>query len=274
LAPHHETAANPARVLAVKLSWKRHLAAAKGAHLDRRHRGKGHCMERVSNSGRIAAAALCLAAAGVAQAGVVPDYYFNGPISFDASNGILSVATGVGGAELFQSSGLPANYSVNAGNELGSEVVLSMNLVPNSIVDNGYSTTASFSTASNYLAALYLGNGSGGTSGSPVLTGTLSDLQVSGIDGNNAGVLTGYLHPTGGLAYSYFSDPSDVIALDFDLSTNFSATMYAAAFSGQINGQVESVAAVPLPSTWPLLVSGLGLCGLAARRHGIGRSPT
>jgi hypothetical protein len=223
-------------------------------------------METVSISGGLVAAAWCLAS-GAAHATTVPDYYFNGPISFSTTNEALSVATGAGGAELFQSTGLPAAYTVNAANESGSEIVLSMNLVPGSVVDNGYSTTASFATAAGYLAALYLGNGSGGTASSPVLTGSLSNLEVSGVDGDSDGVLTGYLHPIGGLAFSYFSDPSDIIALQFDLTTSFSQSMYAASFSGQVNGQVESAPAVPLPWSWPLFISGLGLVGLAGRRR-------
>jgi len=221
-------------------------------------------MGMISILGWLAATVLCLTA-GLARAAAVPDYYFNGPVNFDATTEALSVATGPGGAELFESSGLPTQYSVDAANAVGSEIVLSMNLAANSIVDNGYSTTASFDTAADYVAALYLGNGSGGTSNAPVLTGTLSNLQVSGIDGNNAGVLTGYLHPTGGLAYAFFADPSDVVALDFDLTTDFSQSMYAASFSGQINGEVESTSSVPLPWGLPLLSTGLGLLGLAAR---------
>ena len=217
--------------------------------------------------------ALGLAADPTLHASTVADYYFNGPISYSASGQTLSVNTGSQGAELISSTGLPAPFAVvptgqPGSNILGSEVMLSMNLIPGSVSDNGFATTASFTTATGYQAALYLGNGSGGTASSPVLTGTLSNMQVSGFDGGNSGVLTGYLHPTGGLAYSYFSDPSDVIALDFDLSTNFSSTMYQSSFSGQINGQVESAApAVPIPAALPLLLSGIALMGGAAFRR-------
>lgn len=221
----------------------------------------------------LSAMALGLAAGPTLHASTVADYYFNGPISYSASGQTLLVNTGSQGAELISSTGLPAPFAVvptgqPGSNILGSEVMLSMNLIPGSVSDNGFATTASFTTANGYQAALYLGNGSGGTASSPVLTGTLSNMQVSGFDGGNSGVLTGYLHPTGGLAYSYFSDPSDVIALDFDLSTNFSSTMYQSSFSGQINGQVESAApAVPIPTALPLLLSGLALMGGAAFRR-------
>ena len=210
---------------------------------------------------------LGLALAPEARASVVPDYYFNGPTDYDATTGTLSVATGPGGAEILASTGLPADLSATAATAAGSEVLLSLNLVAGSVVDNGYSTTASFSTSAGYVAALYLGNGSGGTSATPVLTGTLSNMQISGVDGSNSGVLTGYLHPTGGSAYAYFSNPSDVVALDFDLSTNFSSTMYSSSFGGQINGQVESAPPVPIPGALPLFLSGVGLLGMIARRR-------
>jgi hypothetical protein len=204
----------------------------------------------------------------ITHAATVADYYFNGPIAYSSTSQTLSVATGSSGAVLFNSTGLPTAYSVTAANQAGSEVVMSMNLVGTSIVDNGFSTTADFSTPTGYKVQLFLGNGSGGTAAAPVLTGWLSSMQASGIDGSNTGVLTGYLHPTGGLAFSYFSDPSDIIALDFNLSTNFSSLMYQSAFSGQINGQVQAQAApVPIPGTLPLLLSGLGLLGAAKARR-------
>lgn len=217
--------------------------------------------------------ALGLSASPMSYAGTVADYFFNGPIAYSVTGQTLSVDTGSQGAELISSTGLPAPYAVvptgqPGSNIAGSEVMLSMSLVAGSVTDNGFATTASFSTPTGYQAELYLGNGSGGTASTPVLTGTLSNMQVSGFDGSNTGVLTGYLHPTGGLAYSYFSDPSDVIALDFDLSTNFSAEMYQASFNGQINGQVESAPpVVPLPPALPLLLSGLALIGGAAFRR-------
>jgi hypothetical protein len=212
--------------------------------------------------------ALCLGASSITHAAVVADYFFNGPIAYSSSSQTLSVTTGTSGAVLFNSTGLPAAYSVTSANQAGSEVVMSMNLVASSIIDNGFSTTADFATPTGYKVQLFLGNGSGGTAAAPVLTGWLSSMQASGIDGSNTGVLTGYLHPTGGLAFSYFSDPSDIIALDFNLSTNFSSLMYQSSFSGQINGQVQAQAApVPIPASLPLLLSGLGLLGAANARR-------
>ena len=204
----------------------------------------------------------------ITHAAVVADYFFNGPIAYSSSFQTLSVATGTSGAVIFNSTGLPAAYSLTAANEAGSKVVMAMNLVGSSIIDNGFSTTANFTTPTGYKVQLFLGNGSGGTAATPVLTGWLSNMQASGIDGSNTGVLTGLLHPTGGLAFAYFSDPSDVIALDFNLSTNFSSIMYQSSFSGQINGQVQAQAApVPISGTLPLLASGLGLLGAAKARR-------
>jgi hypothetical protein len=205
-------------------------------------------------------------------ASVLPEYFFNGPVAFSSGTDTLAVKTGAGGAEIIGSQGLPSPFAViptnmPGSNIAGSEIVLSLNL--GTVTDSNGTTTATFTTPVGYEAALYLGNGSGGTQSSPVLTGSLTDMEVSGGDGNNLGVLTGLLHPNGGSAFSFFSNPSDVIALEFNLTTNFAKTMYQSSFSGQINGQVESTSAapVPLPAALPLLVSGLGLLGAAARRR-------
>ena len=215
----------------------------------------------------VAALGLCSAAG----AATVPDYVFNGPIAFTASSDTLTVDLGSSGAKLISSQGLPAPFAViptgqSGSNIAGSEIVMSLTLDPTSVIDSGGQTKASFLAGAT--ASLYLGNGSGGTQATPVLSGTLSGMEMGGSDSFNIGALTGFLHPTGGSAFSFFSNPSDVIALQFNLSTDFSATMFQSSFTGQINGQVESTTApVPLPAALPLLVSGLGLVGAGARRR-------
>lgn len=207
---------------------------------------------------------------GSASASTVAEYFFNGSAAYNASTELLSVGSA---ATLFQSSGLPAGLSViptgNPGaNVVGSRVNISMQLVPGSVLDTGLFTIAGFNADPvQPVVSLYLGTGSGGTSATPVLTGTLSNLELTGQDGNNTGILTGELHPNGGSAFGYFSDPSDVIALNFDLTTNFNPTMYSSSFSGQINGQVQSQSTVPLPPAIWLLGSGaLALIGISRWR--------
>lgn len=223
---------------------------------------------------RVLVACLLLTTAALpASAGVVAEYFFNGSASFDAGTDLLSVGSD---ATVFQSAGLPGALSVissgpNA-NVVGSQVNLSMLLNSATVADTGQFTVAGFVADPNQqLVSLYLGNGSGGTSSTPVLTGSLSSVELVGQDGSNAGVLTAYLHPVGGSAISYFSDPSDVIALNFDLTANFGATMYQSSFSGQINGQIESTTAVttvPLPSpVWLFSSAALALLGFAPRRR-------
>ena len=213
-----------------------------------------------------------------ASAGVVAEYYFNGSASFNAGTDLLSIGSD---ASVFQSAGLPAALSVVStgpgANVVGSEVNLSMLLNTATVLDTGQFTIANFNAnPAQPVVSLYLGDGSGGTSATPVLTGTLSSVQLVGQDGNNAGVLTAYLHPTGGSAISYFSDPSNVIALNFDLTTTFSASMYQGNFSGQINGQVQSTTPVPLPaSLWLFGSAAVALLGYAPRRRpGATNSPT
>jgi PEP-CTERM motif-containing protein len=199
----------------------------------------------------------------VARSATIPDYVFFGPIAY--SGGVLSVGPG---STLISSQGLPAPFAVTpsgpGSNVPGSEIVMSLNLVPGSVVDDGSQTLASFTSSMD--ASIFLGNGSGATQATPVLTGFLTGMQVAGGDGNTAGILTGFLHPTGGSAIAYFSNPSDVIALQFDLSTEFSSTMYDSPFTGDIDGKVVSTA-VPLPAALPLLLSGIGVVGVAARRR-------
>lgn len=234
-------------------------------------------MHRFRHIGWMAGVAATTMAAS-AFGDTVPAYYFNGGASyvFDTSSGegILAVDSS---ATIFQSTGLPAPLAVitsgPGANVAGSEVVMSMELQPSTVVDTGMFTVAGFvPNPAAPQVALYLGNGSGGTATTPVLVGTLSNMELSGPDGFNAGVLTGDLHPTGGSAFSYFSDPSDVIALNFDLTTNFGATMYGSSFSGQINGEVQSTSAVPLPESAWLLVSGLGALALSRRARERGRT--
>jgi hypothetical protein len=219
-----------------------------------------------------------LLASTAVPASTIPAYYFNGSASYTASTEILStVSAGTSTATLFQSVNLPPSLSVVPassgviGNVVGSVVDLTVQLQPTSIVDNGLQTNATFMPLAGEPAALYLGNGSGGTSSTPVLTGTLSNITLSGPDGLNMGFLTAYLHPTGGSAIGYFSDPSSVLALDFDLTTTFGAGMFGSSFSGQINGDVQSLTAVPLPPGFALLASALalmlGAMGLPARRR-------
>jgi hypothetical protein len=197
-----------------------------------------------------------------ARGSSIPVYYFNGGAAYDASTETLSTIdpnTGLAMASLFQSANLPPPLSVVPGvNDRGSAIDLTMTLVPSTIVDNGLQTTASFA-ATAQEAALYLGNGSGGTATTPVLTGTLSNITLSGPDGLNMGFLTAYLHPNGGAAFAYFSDPSSVLALNFDLTATFGADMFGTDFSGQINGQVQSMTSVPLPASFVLLALGAAL---------------
>jgi len=222
-------------------------------------------------SGRVLTLAVCgLCAAPPTQAATVAEYFFNGGATYSSATGQLSVDSS---ATIFASAGLPSPLSVIASgpgaNVTGSQVDLVVALDPTSVVDNGAQTIANFLAITGQPVQLFLGNGTGGTATSPVLTGALSSVQLTGVDGLNAGILTAYLHPNGGSAFSFFSDPSDVIALNFDLTTTFAGSMYASSFTGQINGQIEST--VPLPASGWLLGPGLaallGISGRARRRE-------
>lgn len=86
-----------------------------------------------------------------------------------------------------------------------------------------------------------------------LLTAKFDSLSLEGADGGTRGVIIGLLSATGGSLMSTFAG-SDLFALQLNLDTVFSDTMYNSDFTGRVDGNISSV---PEPTTLALL--GLGI---------------
>ena len=76
------------------------------------------------------------------------------------------------------------------------------------------------------------------------------------------------LSPDAGSLLGLFQPAGNLIALEFNLDTNFGASMFARDFAGRISGRVEPV---PEPSTPALLIPGLMMAAFF-RRPPIGQT--
>jgi len=101
-----------------------------------------------------------------------------------------------------------------------------------------------------------------------LLTGEFSSLAMRGVNSLNQGIVNGTLSANGGSLLSEFGS-SNLIALEFNLDTVFSSTMFDRSFGGEIDGRLEGGSAglvtVPEPSIVSLL--GLGMVMLTITRR-------
>jgi hypothetical protein len=187
------------------------------------------------------------------SAQAIPTLYFDGDISFDAASGELSVA-----------SVLTATSDIApAPTLLGSS--LDFSALFNSVnTSNVYYTIGSFgSTAATDLIVI---DGDANN----LLTGNFSYLEMKGGNGFSSGLVSGLLNATGGSLANEFG-LGNLIALEFNLSTTFSGTMFEQDFSGKIDGRIEGEASVPEPTMPALLAIGLLLIGFTKRAGIINR---
>jgi hypothetical protein len=96
-----------------------------------------------------------------------------------------------------------------------------------------------------------------------LLTAQFASLSLEGTNGSNRGEVIGLLNATGGSLMSMF-DGSDLFALQLDLNTSFSSTMYRSDFSGMVDGNIEG-RSVPEPSLLALLGIGMLVAGFARK---------
>lgn len=183
----------------------------------------------------------------------VPTYYFDGQLVFDAGTGALDIT-----AVITDSADLSVT-PVYTGSSVEFHATFS------SASDSGGVTTGDFTGAGGTDFSFVGGDAT------VLLDGSIISLSILGADGNDFGVLTGEVTPTGGSTLSDFSDPSSVFSLVLNLDTVFSATMFESSFTGHVDGRLEAVpttpSELPVPAAIWLFGSGLlGLVGVARRR--------
>ncbi|MBI5236559.1 MAG: PEP-CTERM sorting domain-containing protein [Deltaproteobacteria bacterium] len=184
----------------------------------------------------------------------LPDVNFDtvgmpgGGLTYNASSGLLNV-----NARLVSLT-MPWNVVTNPGGYVNYDMVFA-----------GSSSMGGYTTGNFTGGSLTIVDGSSTT----LLTGTFISASITGKDGSNLGYGEARFNVTGGsLASSFICGPmgmcGGMVNLAFNLSQNFSSTMFRRDFTGHSKGDI---AKVPEPSTLLLLGSGLVGAGLWLRKR-------
>lgn len=177
----------------------------------------------------------------VSAVNAIPTLSFGGDLSYTASSGSLALN----------------------GKLIGSESILPLPDLTTSTISLISTLTTSMSLSGVTVGLFGAGTISVSDVSGGLLTGSFSALQLAGLDGGDQGSIGLQFTPTGGSLLSYFSDPSDLRALTFNLSTGFGSTMFYTDFRAASNGNITS-ATVPEPNAVMLLVVGLCLLGISS----------
>ena len=186
----------------------------------------------------------------------VPTLFFNGNVSYNAGNGLLSVDANI--VDYADLSSAPVTS--------GSSLTFATSLL--SSTSNALITTADFgaSLLSTDLAVF-------GGDATYLLGGQIASLTMLGVNGGTTGAVFGDVMPTGGSLISDFSASSQLLALELNLSSVFSPSMFLSDFTAQIDGKISSATAVPEPQTLALFGMGL-LCLVGFRRFFVSNART
>ncbi len=191
-----------------------------------------------------------LALAMVASsAHAIPTLFFDGDISFDATSGLLSV-----------------NSVLTATADIAPAPTLMGSSLDFSALFTGVDASSPFFTVGLFGTTagtdLTVMDGALNT----LLTGNFSSLSMKGGNGFSSGLVSGLFSSNGGGLQTEFG-LGNLIALEFNLTTNFSATMFDSNFTGGIDGRIEGKEAVdvPEPAMPALLALGMLLVGFVNR---------
>ena len=148
------------------------------------------------------------------------------------------------------------------GRLIGSESIVPLPDLTTSTISLISTLTSSMSVSGVTIGQFGAGTISISDVSGGLLTGSFSALQLAGLDGGDQGSLALQFTPTGGSLLSYFSDPSDLLALTLNLSTGFGSNLFDSDFRAASNGNIIS-ATVPEPNAMSLLAVGLCLLGIS-----------
>ncbi|MCG8534147.1 MAG: hypothetical protein MI808_03530 [Pseudomonadales bacterium] len=183
-----------------------------------------------------------LIALGLNSAVATPVLYFNGSFSFDSSTDSLQVTATVDNA-------------INVSQPVSNNSTFTFTTQLLGVQGNGPLVESNFGSQQN-------GNDFSIIDGTnTLLDGTINSLLMSGFQGSNFGALTGDLDASGGSLLNDFLLDTSLFALQLNLTSPFSLTMFDGDFSGLLDGSLTGVpASISEPA--PISILMMGLCAL------------
>lgn len=189
-----------------------------------------------------------------APAFAVPTLSFSGSVSYSQAQSAISVnGTLVSFADLSTTPQLA-----------GSNFQFHSTLVSSD--SSGGFTTGVFDSSATTGDLTAVGN-----DGTALLGGEILTLSMLGKNGATIGSLFGDVAIDSGSLLADFVNPTELLALQLNISSPFGPNLFAADFVALVSGTLSSAISVPEPSTLALL--GLVLLGLAVNGSSIKRLP-
>ncbi len=185
----------------------------------------------------------------------IPTLFFDGSINYNSTSSELAV-----------SGTLTESIDVTP-----ALVLLDSTLVFSAFFDNLESISGGCLFCLNSTKGNFIGNADAlindleiiDGEGNILLTAKFDSLSLEGIDGGDRGEVIGLLNATGGLLMDTFGE-SDLFALQLNLDTIFSSTMYDLDFAGRVDGNIEAHS-VPEPTSLALLGLGFLIAGFTRK---------